>query len=151
MKDPGQTQALVRMGDGFSAVDVQPEVVKRKLDAIRMFQDLVRKELIDGQDYGTIPGTPKPTLLKPGAEKIIKLLNLADVITIEDKVEDWEQGFFYYRIKCSLISLITNQTVATGIGSCNSKEDKYRWRWIAEWQLTPDRSRGSSRLSRLSR
>lgn len=129
--------ALVLRDPGFSAVDVQPEQVRNKLAAIRTFQDIVRKELIEGQDYGTIPGTPKPTLLKPGAEKIIKLLNLADILTVEDKIEEWKDGFFYYRMKCELVSLITGQTVATGIGSCNSKEDKYAYRWTPEFYLTP--------------
>ena len=48
---------------------------KSLVDAIKeinRFQQLVRANLIDGQDYGIIPGTDKPTLLKPGAEKIAK-------------------------------------------------------------------------------
>ena len=46
---------------------------KKSLEAINNFQRIVRANMIDGHDYGTIPGTPKPTLLKPGAEKIAKL------------------------------------------------------------------------------
>ena len=34
-----------------------------------------------------IPGTNKPTLLKPGAEKIAKLLGLADSYEIMDRQE----------------------------------------------------------------
>jgi hypothetical protein len=32
--------------------------------------DLVRAVLIEGTDYGVIPGTPRPSLYKPGAEKL---------------------------------------------------------------------------------
>ena len=139
--------AIMRRDPEFSAVDVHPEVVRKKLESIRLFQEIVRKELIEGQDYGTIPGTPKPTFLKPGAEKIIKLLNLADVITVEDKIEDWKEGFFYYRVKCELISLMTGQVVATGVGSCNSKEDKYAYRWTPEFYLTPIQKEGITAAS----
>lgn len=130
-----QTAIVLRQDE--SAVDVHPDIVRKKLESIRAFQDLIRSELKEGQDYGTIPGTPKPTLLKPGAEKIVKIMNLAEHIYVEDKIEDWETGLFYYRCKCELVSLLTNQVVATGVGSCNSKEDKYRWRWISEDYLTP--------------
>ncbi len=42
-------------------------------DLVKFHQDVrnvINDVLIEDQDYGTIPGTSKPTLLKPGAEKI---------------------------------------------------------------------------------
>jgi hypothetical protein len=36
----------------------------------------VSAQMQQGIDYGTIPGTNKPTLLKPGAEKLCRLFNL---------------------------------------------------------------------------
>ena len=45
-----------------------------QLQAIRAFQVSCRTHLIDGVDYGVIPNTGgKPTLFKPGAEKMIQL------------------------------------------------------------------------------
>ncbi|KKM97313.1 hypothetical protein LCGC14_1169350 [marine sediment metagenome] len=100
------------------------------MEAINRFQQVVRATMIDGQDYGVIPGTQKPTLLKPGAEKIAKLLGLADTYEIEDKAEDWGRGFFRYIIKCRLVAVSTGAVVSEGYGECNSMESKYRWRWV---------------------
>lgn len=108
---------------------------KTDIQAINQFQKVVRANMVDGQDYGIIPGTSKPTLLKPGAEKIAKLLGLADQYEILDKGEDWERGFFRYLIKCSLNSVATGVTIAEGLGECNSKESKYAYRWVGERDL----------------
>ncbi len=98
------------------------------MEAINRFQQVVRATMIDGQDYGVIPGTQKPTLLKPGAEKIAKLLGLADHYEIMDRVEDWDKGFFRYLIKCKLVSVAHGVVISEGLGECNSMEAKYRWR-----------------------
>lgn len=115
--------------------EINIQQVKDKFVAIRAFQKLVQMELHEGSDYGVIPGTKKPTLLKPGAEKIVKLLDLADTFEIIEKVEDWDKGFFFYNFKILLVSLITGQVVSEGVGSCNSKEKKYRWFWVPKDKL----------------
>src|SRR3990167_6578009 len=104
---------------------------KSLVDAIKeinRFQQLVKANLIDGQDFGIIPGTDKPTLLKPGAEKIAKLLQLSDTYQIMDKSEDWDKPFFRYMIKATLIYIPTGVIISEGMGECNSYETKYRWR-----------------------
>jgi len=113
--------------------------LKTKLAAIGRFQALVRTTLKEGHDYGVIPGTgTKPTLLKPGAEKILKLLELADEYTILDKVEDWQAGFFRYIVKCQARHIGTGVVVSEGLGECNSKESKYRWRWVFGSDVPPE-------------
>lgn len=96
--------------------------------AINQFQQIVHSQMIEGHDYGKIPGTPKPTLLKPGAEKIAKLLGLSDDYEILDRQEDWTRGFFRYLIKCRLSNIGSGALVSSGLGECNSMESKYRWR-----------------------
>jgi hypothetical protein len=87
------------------------------------FQKLVRHNLQDGKDYGTIPGTSKPTLYKPGAEKILMLMGLQSTYEIIDSTRDFEVGFFQYQVRCTLKK---NDVVITqGLGACNSKEKKY--------------------------
>lgn len=94
------------------------------------FQEFVREYLVEGEDYGTIPGTQKPTLLKPGADKLCELYGLADDFAIESKVEDYTQEppLFDYTFKCILTTRRDSRLVGTGVGSCNSWEGKYRWR-----------------------
>ena len=103
---------------------------KADLVAITKFQQTCQELLLKGHDYGVIPGTQKPTLLKPGAEKITKILGLSDKYDVTQRVEDWDRGFFHYEVKCILTHLGTGVVISEGLGSCNSKESKYRWRWV---------------------
>jgi hypothetical protein len=86
----------------------------------------------EGRDFGKIPGSDKPTLLKPGAEKLTTFFGLAPKFEIVEKIEDWTgdahngEPFFYYLFRCSLTR--DGRFVAEGLGSCNSWETKYRYR-----------------------
>lgn len=108
---------------------------RHDIQAINKFQEIVRQSMRENQDYGVIPGTKKPTLLKPGAEKIAKLLGLADYYDILDKHEDWDRPFFRYLIKCRLVTVNSGITISEGLGECNSMESKYRWRWVFPSEL----------------
>ncbi len=114
------------------------------IQAINRFQTIAHQHMKEGLDYGVIPGTQKPTLLKPGAEKIAKLLGLADQYEILDKGEDWDKGFFRYLIKCTLSGVANGLVVSEGLGECNSMESKYRWRWVFQSEL-PDILLGDAR------
>jgi hypothetical protein len=82
-----------------------------------------------GTDYDLIPGTPKPTLLQPGAQLLDAIFGLAPIFEeLPGSVEDFEAGFFSYKIRCRLVSKATGSTAAEGIGSCNTMENRYRWR-----------------------
>ena len=129
-----QTEALARIPRA-DIIDLDPNETKRKLEAIAQFQGIVRRELIDGHDFGTIPGTNKPTLLKPGAEKLAKLLNCYDEYEIIERIEDWEKPLFRYLVRCTLIDMATGTKVSSGLGECNSYESKYRYRWVDESNL----------------
>ena len=109
-----------------------PDETKFRADiqAINKFQQVVHANLISGQDFGVIPGTSKPTLLKPGAEKITKLLGLCDRYEILDRQEDWQRPFFRYLVKCQLQTASSGLIVSEGFGECNSMEGKYRYRWV---------------------
>lgn len=104
--------------------------LQRKLAAVRDFQTLVKSQMIHGHDYGQIPGTDKPTLLKPGAEKIAKLLELADTYETTEQTLDWDRPFFHFLIRCRLVVMGTTTVVSEGLGECNSYEGKYRYRWV---------------------
>lgn len=96
---------------------------KATMGKIGQFQKLVRENLQDGKDYGTIPGTSKPTLFKPGAEKILMLMGLQSTYEIIDSTRDWKEGFFQYQVRCTLKK--GDVMITQGLGSCNSKERKY--------------------------
>lgn len=94
--------------------------------------DFVRDLMIEGTDFGTVPGTTKPTLLKPGAEKLTTFFGLSPSFVPIESLEDWQgadhggEPLFAYRYKCQLFR--GNLLVGEGVGSCNSWEKKYRFR-----------------------
>ena len=111
---------------------------RQELEVVRKFQQTVSQLLVEGHDYGKIEGTRDPTLLKPGAEKITKLLGVSDRYELIDRQENWDphNPFFRYLIKCRL-ETADGRVVTEGMGECNSMESKYRWRWVYENEIPP--------------
>src|SRR5690606_31915656 len=97
--------------------------IQGTLTKITQFQQLVQSQLKQNHDYGIIPGTPKPTLLKPGAEKILMLMGLRSEFEIVDSTRDFEKGFFQYQVRCKLYK--GDMLITEGLGACNTKERKY--------------------------
>ena len=91
-------------------------------------EDFVRDDLKEDRDYGSVPGVPKPFLWKPGAERICFLYGLAPSYEIDADV-DYDKPFFAYTIKCTLTHSRSGKVVGQGVGSANSYEDKWRYRW----------------------
>ena len=92
---------------------------------IRTFQQYVREHMVEGEDYGVIPGSTKPTLFKPGAEKLNAIFGYAPKVEITNRVEDWDKGFVSYEAKVTLINKRSDSVEAEGLGSCNSRERRY--------------------------
>jgi hypothetical protein len=101
------------------------EAVQMRNALNRLFEGLLEI----GKDYDRIPGTDKPTLLKPGAEILCMVFKLAQGQTdMLDKSEDWENGVFSYTIGQPLIHKETGHLIAYGTGAANSMEKKHRYR-----------------------
>ena len=96
---------------------------------VQQLDEFYRGVMQRGTDYDVIPGTPKPTLLQPGAQLLDAIFGLAPIFEeLPGSIEDFEAGLFNYKIRCKLISKASGAIAAEGIGSCNSKENRYRWR-----------------------
>ena len=101
----------------------------RGLQARQEREAIIAKVLKPDADFGIMPGTTKPTLMKPGAEKIIDCLNLCpDYERLPGCIENFDKPLFHYVYRCRLIVRGSDVVIATGVGSCNSMEQKYRWR-----------------------
>ena len=121
---------------GFSAMEMKHRLdgMVQKLD---LMQEFFQKVMIKGQDYGTIPGTPKPTLLKPGAEKLNELYNYAPTVKEITEEKDMYNGFYRARVEIAIVDRKSGFVVAEGVGEANSFEGRYRWRWVYENDLPP--------------
>ena len=85
----------------------------------------VETVLISGTDYGIIPRCSKPSLLKPGVEKVLHYLGLVARTVVTSRMEDFnDNGFFAY--ECKVTILDSNGIVkGEGYGCCNTREPKY--------------------------
>src|SRR5215216_279154 len=106
--------------------------IQQAVERFNAVVEFVRTVMREGVDYGVIPGTDKHTLLKPGAEKLCTLFGLTSRFEIIRSVEDWTgethngEPFFFYLYRCQLWR--GDRVIAEGDGSCNSWEQKYRYR-----------------------
>lgn len=99
------------------------EVVQMTLHVQQVMQEVMVRDT----HYGKIPGCgDKPALLKPGAEKLCVLFRLSAVPHVE--IVDLGDGHREYRIRTEIRQIGTEHLWGVGVGSCSTKESKYRWR-----------------------
>jgi hypothetical protein len=100
-----------------------PELVVKQVGVIQQVMERVMKK---DEHYGTIPGTAKPTLLKPGAEKLSHTFRFSTKYRITKT--DLSGGHREYGIVCELTHMPTGTFVAEGVGCCSTMESRYRYR-----------------------
>lgn len=125
LPDTAGTLALASMSD--AEFGTRLAALKRGRDRMATIQ----RELMDlDVDYGTIPGTPKPTLYKPGAEKLNDIYSLrADFIPERVIGDGVTVPTLAYQTRCELhLGTLDGPVVAVGYGSANSWERKHRYR-----------------------
>ena len=131
------------MTDNALAVFNHPAVISPveaviQAKAIYEITSRVSKEILrKGMDYGDIPGTNKPTLLKPGAEKLCAAFGYRIEPVLLEKLEKWDPvaPMFHYRFECRIVRISDDKVIASATGSCNSMETKCRWGWVRESDL----------------
>lgn len=94
---------------------------------VNLIQEVMAKVMKEDVHYGKIPGCgPKPTLLKPGAEKLSTTFRLAPYYEI--RRGELGDGHREYEITCTLKHINTNMIISQGVGSCSTMEGKFRFR-----------------------
>lgn len=89
------------------------------------------KEGING-DFAQIPGTPKKTLLKPGAEKLANLFKLGSRIVNREREIDREGKFAFFSYTIEIFHIPTGAVIAQCEGSANSEERKNKNKSFAD-------------------
>lgn len=106
-------------GGALTVADIRQQV--------NHIQNVMREVMHRGEHFGTVPGCgDKPSLLKPGAEKLGLVFRLAP--EFDTTIVDMGHGHREYRITCKLTSILSGEFVGSGVGSCSTMESKYRYR-----------------------
>ena len=134
-------QMPARESAGLTAAEVHRFSVVEIRQRVNLVQEVMRGIMIRDTHYGTIPGTPKPTLYKPGAEVLCVTFRVAPKYEIEDLSTN---GVARYRVTCIGRHQTTDINLGEGVGECSSGEEKYKWRGAtckAELDATPENLR----------
>lgn len=94
------------------------------------FIEFSKSILVDKLDFGTIPWVSKPSLLKPGAEKLRVFYGLSVKMDRTGETMDIEKDFY----DVSYMATVSNKdglVMAQCEWSANTCEDKYRYSWVA--------------------
>lgn len=100
---------------------------------VNLIQRVMKAVMKKDVHFGIIPGCPKPSLFKPGAEKIASTFRIAVTSDVQDLSTADEKR---YRVTCTAYAVNGNK-LGSSIGECSSSEEKYRWRrpvCDAEWE-----------------
>jgi hypothetical protein len=106
---------------------VTPQVQASELvDRLAVIREAMHDAMERDVDYGVIPGTDKPTLYKPGAEKLGVLFQLDIQITNE---KTWGPGdHLTVEAKATVYHAPTGARLGYGEGVCTTRERKYAYR-----------------------
>lgn len=134
LQQPSGMAAIAAMSDADFAANLQ--MLTTSQERVRMIQSALMHE---GRDYGTIPGTKKPTLLKPGAEILTLAYGFVARITTQEVPGD---GITTPLIRYDATCVIhaggwDGPVVAIAYGTCNNWELKYRYRGTSSGLVCP--------------
>jgi hypothetical protein len=129
------SEAIVKAENGQLEYAMSVEGVMAQVNAI---QEMMKRAMRSGEHYGIIPGTSrkdkdgkelaKPSLLKPGAEKLSMMFRLSPTYTGQDCPVMYANGHLEYRLTCTMTNIRTGEVWGQGVGSCSTLETKYRFR-----------------------
>lgn len=134
-------QMPAREASGLTAAEVHRFSAVEIRQRVNLVQEVMQGIMKRETHYGTIPGTQKPTLYKPGAEVLCVTFRVAQEYRIEDLSGP---GVARYRITCVGRHQLTGVALGEGVGECSSSEEKYKWRGVickAELDATPENLR----------
>lgn len=116
------------MENELAIYEERPLTVADVLNQVALIQKIMREVMRKDEHYGIIPGCEKPSLYKPGAEKLNLTFRMSARFEGEREPIDLGNGHREYVIKCSLFSIQSDRFLGQGVGSCSTMESKYRYR-----------------------
>ena len=87
-------------------------------------KEFMRSNFVEGIDYALLPKCTKPSILKYGAIKVLRYLELIPQPTILTEKIDVENSLVAFAVSVSLLDK-EGKNVCTGIGFADSREGKF--------------------------
>lgn len=110
---------------------------------IGVIHQMLKEVMTDGVHFGVIPGCgDKPTLFKPGAEKILMAFKLVNSDPIVETLRN-DDDEYHVRVRTRIFTR-DGIAVGDGLGEASTAEEKYAWRGAScdeEYQETPEEKR----------
>jgi hypothetical protein len=105
---------------------LDPDEAHKLVESIKKMQ---RSVLVERVDYDRIPGTPKPSLLKPGAERLLQVFGLGhrmEVLGYDDDGEGKRRGVTY---RCTVTKMMSDGREIV-VSSCDghASHDEAKWK-----------------------
>ena len=129
---PAQPGAEVTLHCGSVMTEYRPRIVmapeeaKELDDALRAMMKAVLRE---GVDYGVIPGTgTKPTLLKPGAEKLLQWFGFGHTVEVTETERDPDGRWAGVTYRCTVTKAMPDGSTVTAAmceGYAGYDEDRF--------------------------
>lgn len=120
-------QELVRQQTAVEVQQSAPMGITEIREQVNLIQQVMQQVMQKDEHYGLIPGCgKKPSLLKPGAEKLSLTFRLAPKYEITE--QDLGNGHRNFVVRCILTHITTGAFIGEGVGSCSTMEGKYRYR-----------------------
>jgi hypothetical protein len=128
--EPGPSPATT--DDAAAALPVPKDLMLQAVsidtlvERVNLIKDAMRRCMVEGQHFGTIPGTKKPSLWKPGAELICTLFQLGTRYPNHTNQVGREQGHFVFTLTCELFHIPSGRVIGEGVGAATTMEYRYR-------------------------
>jgi hypothetical protein len=121
---------IEQAASALQEVPMSPEELHAQ---VQLIQRIMEKVMIKDQHYGKIPGCgPKPTLLKPGAEKLQLTFKLRPFFDIKEV--DLAGHHKSFRVTCTMKNFV-GDALGQGVGMADTREKKWRSHDDAPWDI----------------
>lgn len=113
---------------------VTPVYVERQKQSLALINQLVNETLVEGRDYGMVPGVPDEFLWDAGAGQIIGAFSChpGPARIIKDTDDGTKISVI---LEIPLMSFETGQEMGCGLGAASTLETKHKYRWVKESDL----------------
>ena len=105
---------------------LDPEEGRKLVEQIKAVQ---RSVLVEHVDYDRIPGTPKPSLLKPGAERLLQVFGLGhrmEVLGYDEDGDGKRRGVTY---RCTVTkTLFDGREIIVSSCDGHASHDEKKWK-----------------------